>query len=122
MASHNDFGKLAEEYVAAKYMKNGYKILHRNWFHHPAEIDIFARRDEILAVVEVKARADGDWVPPEMAVNRKKKMNMIAAADAYLQQYNLDVECRFDIAIVIKKPDGLAADIITDAFHPFELG
>ncbi|MDO5510867.1 MAG: YraN family protein [Weeksellaceae bacterium] len=122
MAEHNDFGKIAENYVAMKYEKNGYTILKRNWYHSPAEIDIIAQRDGTLVIVEVKARADDNWLPPELAVNNKKKRLLIAAADAYMDMNSIEMECRFDIAIVIKKKDGLAADIITDAFHPFELG
>lgn len=121
MAEHNDFGKIAEDFIAYKYEQNGYTILARNWRLFPAEIDIIAQKDNVLAVVEVKARTLGSQDSPEKAVNTKKKRLLIVAADAFIQEKELDLECRFDIALVIKQPDGLASTIITDAFSPHEV-
>lgn len=73
MAEHNEFGKLAEDYAAEKYRKNGYEILAQNWYFHPAEIDIIAKRDNVLAIVEVKARHSEIFENPEDSVTRAKK-------------------------------------------------
>ena len=121
MAEHNDFGKIAEEYIAKKYIKNGYEILERNWYFSPAEIDIIAKRDNTLAIVEVKARSYDSFENPEDSVNRAKKQRLIKAGDAYIQQKDLDVECRFDIAVVIKTTKGLSAKMFIDAFLAHEI-
>ena len=121
MAEHNDFGKIAEEYIAKKYIKNGYEILERNWYFSPAEIDIIAKRDDTLAIVEVKARSYDSFENPEDSVTRAKKQRLIKAADAYIQQKDLDVECRFDIAVVIKTKNGLSAKMFIDAFLAHEI-
>lgn len=115
------FGKLAERFIAEKYIKNGYQILARNWYHHPAEIDIIAQKDDLLIFVEVKARSSNDFINPEEAVNAKKKSLIVRAANAYIEEKDLDLECRFDIAVVLKKPDGLASKVFVDAFAPHEL-
>ncbi|WP_406628700.1 YraN family protein [Ornithobacterium rhinotracheale] len=121
MAEHNEFGKLAEDYAAEKYRKNGYEILAQNWYFHPAEIDIIAKRDNVLAIVEVKARHSEIFENPEDSVTRAKKKRLIAAADAYIQENDLDVECRFDIAVVTKKGQKLHFKVFTDAFYAHEI-
>ena len=121
MAEHNDFGQVAEEFIAQKYLANGYEILERNWRFHPLEIDIIAKKNDMLAIVEVKARTYDTFIDPTEAVNLTKKRNLVKAANEYMEIYDIDLECRFDIAIVIKKSDGLASTILIDAFEPFEL-
>lgn len=117
----HDFGRLAERFIAERYIKNGYKILDRNWYFHPAEIDIIALKDDLLIFIEVKARSSNDFINPEEAVNAKKKTLIVRAANAYIEEKGLDLECRFDIAIVLKKTDGLASKVFIDAFAPHEL-
>ena len=38
-----------------------------------AEIDIIARKGNIIHIVEVKARSSDDFITPEEAVNRKRE-------------------------------------------------
>ena len=121
MAEHNDFGARAEEFIARKYEANGYQILERNWRFHPMELDIIATKNNVLVVVEVKARAYDDFIDPTEAVNLNKKRRIVKATNEYMELFDIDMECRVDIAVVIKKPDGLASTILVDAFEPFEL-
>ena len=52
--NHNELGKWGEEYAANYLEKKGYELLERNWFFNKAELDIIARKDDQLVVVEVK--------------------------------------------------------------------
>ena len=54
MAEHNDLGKLGEELAVDFLEKNGYEIIETNWTFQKAEVDIIAKKDAILAVIEVK--------------------------------------------------------------------
>ena len=121
MAEHNDFGKRAEEFVSLKYQKNGYTIRERNWRFYPLEVDIIAQKGNVLAIVEVKARTSECFGSGEEAVTQAKKKRLIAVADEYIQQNKLDVECRFDIAVVTQKKDGLVAKMFIDAFWAHEV-
>lgn len=121
MAQHNDFGTLAENFVAEKYARNGYVIRARNWRFHPLEIDIVAEKDGIIVFVEVKARETDLFGDPLEAVTKGKMRFIVKAANEYLEINHLENECRFDIAVVLQKKDGLAAKIYPDAFEPFEL-
>jgi len=44
----------AEEKVAEYLLKDGYKILKRNFHSKFGEIDIIAKKDDILSFIEVK--------------------------------------------------------------------
>lgn len=121
MAEHNEFGTIAEEFVARKYAHNGYQILERNWRFHPLEIDIVAKKNDEIVFVEVKARETDLFGDPLEAVTKKKMRFMLKAANEYLERHQINNECRFDIAVVLKKKDGLAATIYPDAFEPYEL-
>lgn len=116
MASHNDLGKkgeaLAEEYL----LRNKYTILAKNWRYQKAEIDIIALKEGVLAIVEVKTRTTIDIVTPMEAVNKKKIKLLVAAANEYVVEYDLDVDVRFDIVSIHKKGENYNMNHIIDAF------
>lgn len=84
MASHNVLGKEAEQLAADWLKEKGYEILHRNWRHSHYEIDIIATKNNILHIVEVKARRSSAFGNPEESVNKKKFKNLQKAADEFL--------------------------------------
>ena len=115
---HN-FGKLGEE-LAVKYLiSKGYTILHRNFRYRKAEIDIIARKDEVLSIVEVKSRSGGFYESISDTVSRKKRYLLVLAADAYILDNNLDIEVRFDIITILSKASGYTIEHYTDAFFHF---
>ena len=57
MAEHNELGKLGEELAVSYLQKNGYIIMDTNWTFQKAEIDIIAKKENTLAIVEVKTRS-----------------------------------------------------------------
>ena len=119
MAQHNDFGKMAEEMAASYLEKHGYEILETNWRFKKAEIDIIARKDNTLAVVEVKARTSDRYGNPEAFVSKKKIRLLTEAADAYVRQHDLDVEVRFDIISILKNRYTEELEHIENAFYWF---
>ena len=116
-----EFGMEGER-EAVKYLKKeGYEILETNWHFHRYEIDIIAKRGEVLAIVEVKTRATDYFGDPEDAVDYKKRRKIVESADAYIEERDLDVDVRFDIVAILKTKDGLKLRFIEDAFLPFEM-
>ena len=111
MAEHNDFGKEAEE-EATNYLKNsGYEILARNFYWQSAEIDIIAKKDNILVIIEVKAR--------KSFVNPHKIQLLAKATNHYIKINDLDMEVRFDIISIVKNNAEYHLEHIEDAFYPF---
>ena len=94
----------AGEAVARKYLEQrGYRVLHINWRYGHYELDIVARLPDLLVVVEVKTR---------------DQHRTVAAADAYVQTFDIDLPVQFDILSLIKRSDGTYhVEHIEDAFY-----
>src|SRR6187402_2392765 len=119
MASHNDLGKLGEE-LAVDYLKNnGYTILDTNWTFQKAEIDIIAKTENTLAIVEVKTRSSLEFGLPQDFVKPTKIQLLVKAVDAYVNLKDLDLEVRFDIIAIHKEEGSFAIEHIIDAFYHF---
>ncbi|MFY7816281.1 MAG: YraN family protein [Chryseobacterium taeanense] len=121
MAQHNDLGKKAEELAAEFLLKNGYKILARNFRFQKAEIDIISEKDDFIIICEVKARSTDAFNLPQEAVNKKKIKLLVSAADHYLKEFNIIKEVRFDIISVLPDEKGnLSIEHIAGAFEAFD--
>ena len=93
-------GLSAESRAAAYLIAKGYRIVARRWKSPVGEIDIVARRREILVFVEVKARASLDSAAE--SVLPRQRMRVIAAAEAWLAAHPDDANSaiRFDAVLV----------------------
>ena len=68
------------ENIATKYLiDNDYEIICRNWFKNHLEIDIIAKKNNRLIIVEVKTRNTDFFGNPQDFVSRKKQSNLIKA-------------------------------------------
>ena len=119
MGNHNEFGKLGEQMATDFLLEHGYKICVRNYRYLKAEVDIIARKEGILAIVEVKSRNNRFLEDVSDAINQKKIKLLVTAANQYVVENNLDVEVRFDIITVIKKGGKLSVEHLKDAFYYF---
>jgi len=118
MAEHNELGK-AGETLAIKYLKDkGYEILHTNWRHLNFEIDIIAKKNNVISVVEVKARRTNFFGEPEEFVNKTKQKFLIKAADAFVMKNDIQQEIRFDIISILFNNKKQVVNFIEDAFYP----
>ena len=96
-------GLSAESRAAAYLMAKGYRILARRFRTPYGEIDLVARRRNLLAFVEVKARAsldDAAW-----AVTPRQQQRIVNAAQAWLMAHpeHAEFEMRFDAMLVAPK-------------------
>ena len=98
------------EVVAARYLRrHGYKILMCNFEAAGGEIDIVARKKELLVFVEVKTRRSGDVFKPFQQVNQRKRQALTRAARVYLAHYKGGTPpCRFDVISIIWPEQGEA--------------
>ena len=119
MATHNDLGTLGEDLAIDYLIKQGYQILERNYRYLKGEVDILAKKDDVLAAVEVKTRTGNYFGDPHEFVKPKKIKLLVATVDHYVTQNDLDVEVRFDIITVIKKQNDFEIEHLEDAFHYF---
>lgn len=121
MSNNYELGMEGER-KAVEYLKNeGYEILETNWHFHRYEIDIIAKKKDVIAIVEVKTRATDYFGDPEDAVDYKKRRKIIESADAYIEEKDLDLEVRFDIVAILRTSNGLKLRYIEDAYLSFEM-
>ena len=108
------------EQVAVDYLlSKGYKIEARNWRSGRFEIDIVARHDGVIVVVEVKSRISDEYAEPEATVTRRQMSRLVEAYKNYAHQLNYDGECRFDvIGILFIDRHEPIINHIEDAFFP----
>ena len=92
------------EGVAAEYLEeHGYEVIDRNIRTPYGEIDILAEKDGFISFVEVKTRTTSSYGPPEISVTPRKQEHMIAAAEHYAQQNEID-HWQIDVIAVEGKP------------------
>jgi putative endonuclease len=93
-------GISAESQAAALLIAKGYRILGRRYRTPHGEIDIVARRRNLLAFVEVKARANLD--DAAYAVTPRQQGRIIAAAQIWLMAHpeHAEYDLRFDAMLI----------------------
>ena len=93
-------GLSAETRAAALLMVKGYRIAARRWKSPVGEIDIVARRRNLIVFVEVKARASLDEAA--YAVTPRQQQRIIATAQAWLMAHpeHAGYELRFDAMLI----------------------
>jgi putative endonuclease len=120
MADHNDLGNQGEELATAHLLKNGYKILARNYVYLKGEIDIIARQANTIIVIEVKTRSTPDFGDPQDFLKPAQIKRLVETAHHFVEELNEpDVEVRFDIVAVIKNRQGIKVEHLKDAFYHF---
>ncbi len=118
MAEHNELGKKGEEIALAYLRKKHYEILETNWRTGKYEVDIIAKHDNTLIIIEVKTRSSSYLVEPEFSVNKIKQQSLIRAADIYVERKDMDIEIQFDIISIIVNKNQHLIEHLEDAFYP----
>ena len=120
MAENHDTGNQGEEAAEQYLIRQGFRILKRNWRHLHLEIDLLAMDGEMLVVVEVKTRGRIDFGDPQSFVTKTKQKKLIRAANYYITENDFNGETRFDVIAVLKRNEVFEINHIPDAFRPTE--
>lgn len=119
MAKHLKIGKIGEEAASNFLQEKDYEILEMNWRHRRAEVDIIAKKGDILIFIEVKTRTDDAFGNPASFVTAKKERFLANAANAYMEKVQHFGEIRFDIiGIIIWSSNRMEIRHFEDAFFP----
>ena len=115
MAQHNETGHWGEELACEKLITNGYAICQRNFRIGHYELDIIAMKGNRIVFVEVKTRTNLNSDPIE-AIDNKKILHMVRAANTYVTTFDIPHEVQFDIITIVGTPDNYTLEHIPDAF------
>ena len=91
MAEHNEIGKIGEEITRTFLVKHGFSIISLNYRTKYGEIDIIAKKDNMLRFVEVKSIKVRDFmnlknlsVRPEDNLTGDKWRKLVTSIEIYL--------------------------------------
>ena len=119
MAQHNQLGKKGEQLAVDFLLENGYDIIECNYRFDKAEVDIIAKMDQTLAIVEVKTRSTSNFGDPQDFLKPKQIKRIVKAVDEYVLVNKLDVEVRFDIIAIVKENKEYSIEHLKNAFYHF---
>ncbi|NJD19417.1 MAG: YraN family protein [Gemmatimonadetes bacterium] len=116
-------GRWGEERAARFLLKRGWAILARNYRFGRREVDLVARRGDLLAFVEVKTRAGTGYGLPQESITALKRREVEAVAAQFVHRHGLEaLFVRFDaMAIVVRRREGgseIAIEHLEDAWRP----
>ena len=97
-------GRWGEEAVARELERRGYEVIARNVRLQRGELDLIARRGDQLWFVETKSRGRHDRGAPHLAVDRRKKGALFAAAREYVVRNGYAGDYGFLVASVLPDP------------------
>ncbi len=107
----------AEEFAAGLMVRGGWTLLARDFRAGPGEVDIIARREDLLVFVEVKLASEGSATMAPEKIDRRKQARITGAASIWLLENPHDGFCRFDVVIVRGLPGSYRAEWLEDAFR-----
>jgi len=119
VAQHNQLGKKGEQLAVDYLLKKGFEILERNYRFDKAEVDIIAKKEETLAIVEVKTRSTSDFGDPQDFVKPKQIQRLVKAVNEYVLEHGLEVDVRFDIIAIVKDNKSFSIEHLENAFYHF---
>ncbi len=111
-------GHQGEELVLNKLLKDGFKLVTKNYRKRFGEIDLIVSKDKLLVFVEVKLRRSNYFDLSEIVTLTKQKRIIKAAKDYISRNINFSENkiLRFDVALVQKTINNFDIHYIPNAF------
>ncbi len=95
-------GTAGEKAARSHLEGRGYKILETNYRCPLGEIDIIARENSTVVIVEVRTKTGSAFGRPEESITALKAHQLRRLALYYLQSvYKREIPCRIDLVAVI---------------------
>jgi putative endonuclease len=103
-------GRGAEDLAAEHVIADGFRILWRNVRIGPLELDVIAKKDDLVVIVEVRSRGPGAFEGPLASITWSKR-RMLLRASRGLWRGRLkkmpDVQrVRIDVIAITSRADG----------------
>ena len=115
----SEIAREAESFVCKWLEDRGWTIEARNFRTRRSEIDIVAKKEDVLSFVEVKFASDSSATVTLGKIDSVKQARLVHAAMVYLSKKPPSGQIRFDVAIVRGSSMNLRMDTyLEDAFRP----
>jgi len=115
------YGREAEEAAAEKLRATGFRILWQTLRIGALELDLVAKKCDLVVVVEVRARGPGSFEKPLASISRTKRRTLLRGVRALWKGRIAKMpevkRIRIDVAAVTRAEDGtLSIEWIAGAF------
>lgn len=92
-------GQWAEQTAERCLKSHGLVVVKRNYRCRYGELDLIMRDKATLVVVEVRARAAAEFLPPALSIDERKQGKIIRSTEYFLQRHPVyaDNAVRFDV-------------------------
>lgn len=118
--NNKEKGQSGERLVAQYLEKNGYKVIAQNFRQKCGEVDVIAQKHDTVAFVEVKWRTN-PLIDSAEIISLSKQRKIASVAKLFLSQHtDLEVVCRFDVALIEENNNTLNIRYIVNAFSAFD--
>lgn len=97
MHQRQRLGRWGEEYVQHWLSHHGYIVLEKNVRTAFGELDVVARLDDLLVIIEVKLRRTERFGSPEQAITPKKMRHLTQATEDYVHAIGWKDGYRIDL-------------------------
>lgn len=114
LPAHLSRGAEAEVLAEKFLVKQGMRILQRNFRVKGGEIDLICRDGNTVVFVEVRLRANSDFGGAAASITSHKQRRLILAARYWLM-VNGDCPCRFD-CVLLSQLDTASIEWLRGAF------
>ncbi len=113
-----DCGKQGEELARQVLRQDGFTIITSNFRTRLGEIDVIARKKDLIVFVEVKMRSF-QYFDLSSVITHSKQSKIIKAAKQFMATHDFeDVSYRFDVALVEPNATGKQSlTYLSDAFR-----
>ena len=113
-----ELGALGERVAARWLERSGWAVVARRFRCGHRDLDLVARRGEVVAFVEVKARRGLALGDPIEAVGSRKQGQLTRSAAVWIDRHGRAGEVyRFDVIGVLFGPAGVRVRHVADAFQ-----
>ena len=96
--NHIELGRYGEELAVKYLLDRGYEIIEQNIRYRFGEVDVLAKEEDTLVVIEVKTRRTDAYGLPCEAVNWKKRQHIRRVISLFLATEEISYDIlRFDV-------------------------
>lgn len=117
MSTTSEIGRRGEAVAVQWLLKRGYELLHSNWRNGSYELDIVAVKGDEVHFIEVKTRAKGSLTTPEASITKSKFNSLKRAAEAYIFEYDIDLEPQFDLIAIVYSGESCTLEFTPNAMY-----